>query len=158
MKWSVGDTGVDKLKILRVEYDGSVHEAYLETRDSRFYVLHTNERSEIANKIVDMFTDGWSHSFDRMWMHHSMLEAVVKKAGNSFMGFGAKYSDELHRKADEDGSASEIEDINLAINGSMAGKIEQIMHDAECLKNVIAYNKPTHHARRSRESRQIRLR
>lgn len=141
MKWSIGDTGVDKLKILHVEYDGSIHEAFMETSDSRFCVLHTNERSEITSMIVDMFTDGWSHSFDRMWMHHSMLEAVVKKAGNSFMGFGAKYSDELHRKAEEDGSASEIEDINLTINGSMASKIEQIMHDAERLKNAIAYNK-----------------
>lgn len=141
MVWSVTDTGVNKLKILQVRCDGVVYEAFMDTSDSRFYVLHTNERSEIATKIVDMFTDGWSHSFDRTWMYHGILKAIAKKTGNSFKGFGARYSDELRRKADEDGTTSEIEDINLTINGSMAHKIEQIMHNAEGLEDTIAYNK-----------------
>lgn len=141
IKWHVEDTGVNKLKILRVEHGESAHESFMDTTDDRFYILHTNEKSETATKIVDMFTDGWSHSFDRMWMHHGILEAIVKKAGNSFGGFGVKYSDALDRKAGEDGSESAIEDLNISVNGSMARKVEEIMRDADYLQSAIAYNK-----------------
>ena len=141
MKWDMADTGVDKLKVLRVEDGESMHEAFMDTTDDRFYVLHTNKKSETATKIVDMFTDGWSHSFDRMWMHHGILEAILKKAGNTFRGFGVRYSDELRRTAYEDGTDSTIEDLSLTINGSMAQRVEQIMQDADCLENAIAYSK-----------------
>ena len=140
-KWDVVDTGADKLKILRVEDGEGMHEAFMDTADDRFYVLHTNEKSETAAKIVDMLTDGWSHPFDRMWMHHGILEAILKKAGNAFRGFDTRYSGELRRMAHEDGTDSTIEDLTLTINGSMAQRVEQIMQDANCLKNAIAYNK-----------------
>lgn len=145
MRWSVADTGVDKLKILSVECGRGVHEAFMDTSDSRFYILHTNERSETATGIVDMLTGGWSHPFDRMWMHHGMLEAIAKKAGNSLRGFGAKYSGELSRKVGEeeggDGGGQEIEGLSLTINGSMACSVDRAVRNAECLGNAIAYNR-----------------
>ena len=141
IKWQIEDTGVNKLKILRVEHGEDTHESFMDTTDDRFYILHTNEKSETATRIVDMFTDGSSHAFDRMWMHHGILEAIVKKAGNSFGGFGVKYSDELYRKADEDGSKSAIEDLNITVNGSMARTVEEIMRNEGCLESAIAYNK-----------------
>lgn len=141
IRWHIEDTGVNKLKILRVEHGKNMHESFMDTTDDRFYILHTNEKSETATKIVDMFTDGSSHAFDRMWMHHGILETIVKKAGNSFGGFGVKYSDELHRKADDDGSKSAIEDLNITVNGSMARTVEEIMRGEDCLESAIAYNK-----------------
>lgn len=113
MKWRVEDTGASKLKILRVEHGGGARELFMDAADDRFYILHTNERLETATKIADMLADGESCSFDRMWMHHAMLEAIVKKAGNSFGGFGVKYSDELRRRAGEDRSKSAIEDLSI---------------------------------------------
>ena len=140
-KWSVSDTGVSKLKILRIDDGGGGREAFLDTTDDRFYVLHTNEKSETAAKIVDMLTDGRPHSFDRMWMHHGIFEAILKKAGNSLRGFGIVYSDELNRKAGDDGSDSTTKDLTLTINGSMAHAAEQALRNAECLGSAIAYNK-----------------
>ena len=142
MRWSVADTGVDKLKILRVECGGGVHEAFMDTSDGRFCVLHTNERSETATRVVDMLTGGWSHPLDRVWMHHGMLEAIAKRAGNFLRGFGAKYSGELSRRGKEGrGSAPEIESLSMAIDGPVARGVDRAVRNAECLGNVVAYNR-----------------
>ena len=137
----MSDTGVSKLKILRIDDGRSEHEAFLDTADDRFYVLHTNEKPETASRIVDMLTEGRPRSFDRMWMHHGIFEAILKKAGSSSRGFGVMHSDGLHRKAGDDGSDSTIKDPSLTINGSMAHTAEQTLRNTECLDSAIAYSK-----------------
>lgn len=141
LKWRVEDTGVNKLKILRVEDGEGMREWFMDTADGRFYILHTNEGLKTAARVVDTLTDGWSHSFDRMWMHHAMLEAIAKKSGNTLGGFGVRYSGDLDRKAGEGGSKQPIEDLRITVNGSMAHRVEQIMQSEDRLQSAIAYNR-----------------
>ena len=142
IRWSVSDTGVDKLKVLRVEDGGGSHEAFMDTTDDRFYVLHTNERPEAAAKIVDVLADGWPHSFDRMWMHHGMVEAILKKAGGSFREPDARHSGGLRRKADEDGCGPAIEGLNSAAGGPMSRTAERAMRNAARHGGAIAASGP----------------
>lgn len=141
MKWRAEDTGVNKLKILRVEDGGSVHEWFMDTTDGRFYMLHTNEGQETAARIVDALTDGRPHTFDRVWMHHAMLEAISKKPGNTLAGFVVEYSGELDRKAGEGGGKHPIDDLRITVNGSMARRVEQVMQREDRLQSATAYNR-----------------
>lgn len=141
LKWRAEDTGVNKLKILRVEDGDGVHEWFMDTTDGRFYMLHTNEGQGTAAKIVDALTGGRPHAFDRIWMHHAMLEAISKKPGNTLGGFGAEYSGELDRKAGGGGGRHPIEDLRITVNGSMTHRVERIMQNDDRLQNAIAYNR-----------------
>ena len=100
------DTGLDKLKILRVERGGGAHEAFMDTADGRFCVLHTGEGPEAATGIADALTDGWPRSFDRMWLHRGMLGAIREKAGNAFEWTGAWRPGERRRGAGGAGPAA----------------------------------------------------
>lgn len=136
------DTGLNDLKILRVigkksGLDSS--EFYLETGDDRFFVLHTNDKSEITTRIVDSLTKDFHHTFDHTWFYSNMLKRLAEENGNHFKGFGVNYSDKYLRM-DED-LDSDIEDLTLSISGSLAEQMEKIVEKDPNIERRIAFNK-----------------
>ena len=114
----VRNTGLDHIKILRADDGSGSYEFYLDKSDPRFLVLHTNEKSDDAGRIVEKMTHGTRHAFDHAWLHSGMLKRIVGMDGNSFRGFGASHSDRRLRSAG--GGDAGTGDPELIAGGSVA--------------------------------------
>lgn len=136
----VVNTGLDNMKILRATPAvGNSCDFFLDITDNRFLVLHTNDKSEDTNRIVETLTKDHHHTFDHTWFHSNMLERLANISGNTFKGFGVSYSNRFLR-ANEDENA-EIEDLNLSISGSLAKEMQQLIATKPSIERTIAYNK-----------------
>jgi len=135
------NTGLDKMKILRTtaKNNGTLSEFYLDTSDPRFYVLHTNERSEDSNRIIETLTKDMNHTFDHTWFYSDMLKRLSHKQGNVFKGFGVNYSDKFLRSGEDEDT--EIEDLTLSISGSLAEEMQHLVESKPDIERTIAYNK-----------------
>ncbi len=135
------NTGLDDMKILRAFLKNSnmpTTEFFLDTSDERFFILHTNEKSNITSNIIEQLTKDLHHTFDNTWFYSNMLERLAKKQGNSFHGFGISYSEKI---LGEEETTNEIEDLTLSISGSLAGEMQKLMEGDEKIKRRVAYNK-----------------
>ena len=133
----VVDTGLESMKILYTTHDNNTNQFFLDVSDKRFLLLHTNNRSESTNKIIESLTKDHHHTFDNTWFYSNMLKRIASKSGNSCNGFGISYSNKFLRSVDD----ADIEDLNISINGSMATKMQQFIEDASEIRKTIAYNK-----------------
>jgi len=136
----VVNTGLDGMKILRAsQKNKSTHEFFLDVSDKRFFILHTNDKSEDTNKIIETLTKDYHHTFDNTWFYSNMLKRLAKKSGNSFKGFGVSYSNKFLRSTDDEDS--DIEDLNLSISGSLAEEMQQLVETKPSIERASAYNK-----------------
>lgn len=126
MQCKVRNTGLDHIKILNVQ-DEKSHEFFLDKTDPRFFVLHTNEKSNDTARIMAKLTRDTRYAFDYAWLHSDMLESIVEMSGNRFLGFGGSYSDR-HLGSDENNGAN-IGDLRLNISGSIAAKIKTLVRE-----------------------------
>lgn len=127
------------MKILQAGMDGNIHEFFLDVSDKRFFVLHTNGKSEDTNRVVEALTKDRHHTFDNVWFYSDMLKWFANKPGNSFNGFGVSYSDKFLRITE--GTDFDIEDLNMSINGSLAEEMQQLVMANSNIKRTMAYNK-----------------
>lgn len=135
---SVRNTGLDEIKILNVRENDKEYEFYLDKHDLRFFVLHTNVKSDDAHRIVDKMTRDVNHALDHAWFHSGMLERVVEMQGNEFRGFGVSYSDRrLISEAEDDAG---VEDLKLSISGSMAAEMKKMVQEHPHIGRTCAYN------------------
>ena len=132
------DTGIDKTKILRVKYAGGHLEFFLDITDGRFFTLHTNEKSEDANRVISAMTEDHGHAFDHAWFYSDMLKRFSKKPGNAFRGFGVSYTDSTF--AAESNADSEIEDLNLSVNGTLATDVQRLIEKEPRVGRAMAYD------------------
>lgn len=140
ISYEVIDTGLDKMKILRATQNSStISEFYLDVSDDRFFVLHTNEKSDDSSKIIETLAKDMNHTFDHTWFYSEMLKRLAKKEGNIFKGFGVNYSDKFLRSDDE--ADTEIEDLTLSISGSLAEDMQHLVESKPNIERTIAYNK-----------------
>ena len=139
IKCNVVDTGLENMKILQIHLNDNICEFFLDVSDKRFLVLHTNDKSEDTNRIIGMLTKDHHHTFDNVWFYSDMLKQIANKSGNSFNGFGVSYSDKFLRTTD--GDNSDIEDLNLSINGSLAEEMQHLVTTRSNIKRTMAYNK-----------------
>lgn len=136
----ITDTGLNNMKILRATpTNGGSYEFFLDTTDDRFFVLHTNDKSEDSNRIIETLTKDHHHSFDHTWFYSNMLERLAKKSGNTFKGFGVSYSDKFLRSSEDEDA--DIEDLNLSISGSLAEELQQLIEKEPNIDRTMAYNK-----------------
>ena len=133
----VSDTGLDNMKILRMSHGGNALEFFLDVSDKRFFALHTNEKSEDTNKVIEALTEDHNHAFDNTWFYSAMLNRFSKKRGNVFKGFGVSYTGNTF--APEPNSDSDIEDLSLNINGSLASDVQNLV-EGSSIGRAIAYN------------------
>ena len=134
----VRNTGLDHIKILHADDGSGSYEFYLDKSDPRFLVLHTNEKSNNAGRIVEKMTHDVRHAFDYAWLHSGMLKRIVGMDGNSFRGFGVPHSDRHLRSAEADDAG--IEDLKLIISGSMAKDMKKIFRRRPRISGACAHN------------------
>ena len=135
----VSDTGLDGIKILHMSHENNRVEFFLDTSDQRFFALHTNERSDVAGKIIKTLMKDHHHTFDNTWFYSDMLKQFSKKSGNTFKGFGVSYTNSTFSSdLDED---SDIEDLSLSISGSLAARVQDLVEKEPRVGRTMAYNK-----------------
>ena len=134
----ISDTGLDDMKILSAFYADGRLEFFLDISDQRFLTLHTNEKSDSVCKIIDALTGDRNHMFDNTWFHSNMLKRFSTRPGNKFKGFGVAYTNSTFSPTpDED---SDVEDLSLSINGSLAPKVQAIVEAEPGVGRTMAYN------------------
>ena len=139
MTGEVHSTGLDEIKILRVLQGNVQLEFFLDASDSRFFVLHTNEKSDDVGPIVRALTKDRHYTFDNTWFYSDMLYDFAKKAGNTFSGFGVKYDGDTFLPAD--GGDAAIDDLGITINGSLAHQVLESIGGEPYIKKNMAFNR-----------------
>jgi len=136
---TVKDTGLNKIKILQVSSQKeAMLEFFLDINDPRFFVLHTNEKSDTVGPIIKALTKDRHYTFDNAWFNSNMLYNFTKRGGNAFNGFGVKYDNTTFTTRDNrDDTSSDIDDLKIIINGTRA----QEMLDKVGNDPAIAFNK-----------------
>ena len=137
---NVVDTKVDDIKILCVDekrHDSGTVEFYLETSDDRFFLLHTNERSEFTSRIINSLARDLKHTFDHAWFYSNMLKRLSQQTGNHFKGFDINYSNKYFRMEE----SSDSDDLNISINGSSIEMLEEIIANHESCASKTAFSK-----------------
>lgn len=132
------NTGMDEIKILRVTRASDNLEFFLDITDERFFTLHTNEKFEDTNKVISAMTEDRNHTFDNTWFYSDMLKQFSEKSGNEFKGFGVCYTNNTF--AAEPNTDSDIEDLSLHINGTLATDIQQLIQEDPRIGRTMAYN------------------
>lgn len=138
LRCSVKDTGLDYIKILNVQKNDGACEFFLDKCDPRFFVLHTNERSDDTSEIMKKLTNDTRHAFDHAWLHSDMLRRIAEMPGNSFRGFGVSYSDRYLRSEESDDA--NIENLSLNISGSMAAEMQRMVQANPQIRGTCAHN------------------
>lgn len=136
----VQSTGLDGIKILRMSQDETMFEFFLDTSDPRFFVLHTNEKSDDVGPLVSALTRDRRYTFDNTWFYSDMLYNFTKKEGNIFNGFGVKYASDTFLSDDNDRDA-DIDDLRIIINGSLAHRMLNTVDGEPDIKKTMAFNK-----------------
>ena len=86
-------------KNLYVVYDRDRHEYYVDcydpySKNSRFWLVHTTERSEVSDKFIDnIITNSMSH-LDYLWLDRSKLLKLSKKHG-ALRGIGIRHENSI---------------------------------------------------------------
>ncbi len=138
MLCEVEDTGLDRMKILRVRRGEAATEFFLDMEDERFLRLHTNARAEDADMIVDALTRDGNHAFDNVWFHSAMLKRLADRPGNSFKSFGASYSSRVFRPGEGKGEQEVADDLSLSNNGSPAKKTQGAVESRRHVRRTAA--------------------
>lgn len=114
------DTGLDGIGILRATKDGGRLEFFLDTGDPRFFVLHTNERSEDAASVVRALTGDRRHAVDNAWFCPDMLYGLAGREGNTLSGFEAGCGG---APPPEDGGGSGAGGLRMSVSGSLSRRV-----------------------------------
>ena len=134
MSYEVTDTGLDWIKILTVTEEDHNHQFYLDVSDKRFFQLHTNHKSDTADRIIRALTGDRNHTLDNTWLYHDMLKRLAVKPNNYFHGFDISYSNTLVKDDD-------LENLTMSIRGSMASEVEDLIRTNDRLNKAGAYDK-----------------
>ena len=133
-KYESIDTGLDKIKILRVS-DSKPVEFYLDVNDGRFLFLHTNFNTKDTNRVVKQLVSAFDHAFDHAWFYSDMLKKIPDVCNCKSRGFGIKYSNYLSQSRDLD-----LDDMSLDVKGALAERIKKLIGTEEGVKNAFAYD------------------
>jgi len=77
VSWKIDSGGFDDVKILRIYRNGlpgNICEFYLDKKDDRFLLLHTNESGRQANHMINAMVNEPCCAFDHAWFYTDMLQ------------------------------------------------------------------------------------
>lgn len=83
--WDMRDCGIDDLKrlcIRRSDSPDDTCEFYLDRKDRRFLLLHTNEDTSHANNMIRSMVNEPDYAFDHAWFYSDMLKKWTDDRGD----------------------------------------------------------------------------
>ncbi|MDD9813578.1 MAG: hypothetical protein OXU37_04845 [Thaumarchaeota archaeon] len=89
VSWDIRNTGVDDIKILNVWLAARSGQArfYMDTKDRRFLLLHTDDLAEDANDAIGALVEDGGHKLDHAWFHSSLMERWIGRLNGEFDGY-----------------------------------------------------------------------
>lgn len=99
--WDVGNTGVDDIKILTMQYgkDGARLQFYMDKADKRYFLFHTEELAEDANAAMEMLVEDGTHKLDHTWFHSGLMERWAGRLNGRFSGYVINHGGLLREKS-----------------------------------------------------------
>lgn len=85
VSWDIRDCGIDDLKRLCIRRNDSPDdtcEFYLDKKDRRFLLLHTNESTSHANRMIKSMVNEPDYAFDHAWFYSDMLKKWANDQGD----------------------------------------------------------------------------
>lgn len=89
MRFRTAGTGLDGVRVLRVEGGGDPCEFFLDSRDGRLFLLHAGGGPGCAQRALGALVADTGHAFDRAWFHSGMLGRFRGIAGGAAAAPGA---------------------------------------------------------------------
>ena len=131
VSWKIDSGGFDDVKILRIYQNGlpgNVCEFYLDKKDDRFLLLHTNENGTQANYMINGMVNEPSYAFDHTWFYTDMLQKWTRDRGRADGKYKIEHYGMFQKKPTkvkiEGGGARSIYDNILKMKG-MSGRTSQ---------------------------------
>jgi len=84
VSWDIRDCGIDDLKRLRIRRNDSPDDAcefYLDRKDRRFLLLHTDEKAQHATNMVRSMVNEPDYAFDHVWFYSDMMKKWANDQG-----------------------------------------------------------------------------
>jgi hypothetical protein len=131
------ETKLPEVSILDLEYSDSRARFYVDASDKRFWILHTNELAETANRLFRRLVFSPDASFDRAWLPIEMMRRIAKLPGSLFRGFGLKYEDLFGLTSGEERS---VEELRMRVSGSSSMDALEALQDKEKLRKALSYS------------------
>ena len=135
---SIGNTGIEEIKIMNLEDSIHTSQFYLDKADKRFCLLHTHSLAESADKLIENLVNAHAYQIDSAWFSSGMLKEISNIAGNRFDGAGIDYETIF---ASEEDTEVPMEELKVSVFGFRAIDALKNMSNNESVKNYFAYNK-----------------
>lgn len=85
VSWNIRDCDYSNIKRLRIRRNDSPDDAcefYLDKKDRRFLLLHTNENTLHANSMIKGMANEPGYAFDHAWFYSDMLKKWENEGGH----------------------------------------------------------------------------
>jgi hypothetical protein len=132
----IRDTGVEHIKQLNLSANRDSAEFFVDMTDTRFWVLHTDARADVAHPLVERLVSSPSFQFDRAWIPTQVLKKISGLPGNAFGGFGLEYFD-LFPESPEPST----EKMSMDFYGTSAERALRVLTADADLQRSSAYEK-----------------
>lgn len=130
-------TGVQDISVVQLSKGNKTAPFFLDTSDKRFWVLHTNALSDVAQKIVGYLVRSRNYEFDHAWFSSNMLSDISAMQGNTYNGFRTTYND-LFFEEDEE---VPVEELMINIAGRSSSKALAAIRSESDLQNALAFSR-----------------
>ena len=120
----------DDLHIARVQGPRNPARLYLDTSDSRFWLVHSMDASNAVDWVVERAIAS-THQLDQMWLPTSYLEAVSRLG--AFRGLGLDFDRRPIGDLDANDEASPIEYLKMQLWGNRARRVLDILREDDAV-------------------------
>jgi len=81
---------------------------FVDTSDKRFWLLHTTDLADNVDWLYNKLVSSPDANLDKAWLPIEMMESVAGLSGNSFRGFGLRYTDYSALDGEGEGPVAEL--------------------------------------------------
>lgn len=122
---------------IRVDRESSIT-LYIDSTDSRFWRIHSMDKSTQVDKLIEKFTVA-SMSLDRIWLPIQLLENISKLG--FLYGLGLDYDRREIPDVDFIDPEAPVEYLKMQLWGNKAGKVLRILRDENAFPHETTLSK-----------------
>lgn len=134
----IKNASLDHIKILTATKSKQTVQYYLDQSDTRFLVLHTNDKVQNADHVIEKIVTSNTHSFDSAWLHTDMLKTIASNFGNKSLGYGIRYNDIFKTN---DNAIDPRNDLKMEIMGTISNRILELLQNDGDVNRTMGYEK-----------------